>query len=151
MPTFYFWRNMINSVNVPEQTVNAQSLVLFTNDRVRTNRGNACCGGWLTHDSGSGQFTLTSNGHCSIFEIQFNANLTSTATGLVSLAIQSNGESISGTEMDYTVVTAGDYISISASTLIRVPCGGSVIVAVENISANSATVKDANIIIKKVA
>lgn len=53
--------------------------------------------------------------------------------------------------MDYTVATANTYGNVSASTLIKVPAGASVIVSVKNISLIPALVKDANIIIKKVA
>lgn len=145
-------REMINSVNVPAQTVLTQGIILFSVDKVRSNRSNACCGGWLFHDLGSGQFTLTNRGcGCDVFEIQFNTNLTADTTGALALVIQSNGEAIGGTEMDYTPTTANTYESVSASTLVKVPAGASVTISVKNISSISALVKDANIIIKKIA
>lgn len=144
---------MINSVNVPTQSVLAQGNVLFAVDRVRSNRSNACCGGWLYHDLGSGQFTLTNNScvGCSVFEIQYNMNLTATTTGALPFVIQANGEAIGGTNMDYNVAVANVYQNVSASTLVKVPAGASVTITVNNISATTATVKDANIIIKKIA
>lgn len=143
---------MINSVNVPAQTVLAQGNVLFATDRVRSRRGDACCGGWLFHDLGSGQFMLTNNGcGCDVFEIQYNMNVTSATTGELPFVIRSNGEAIGGTEMDYTVATADVYENVSASTLVKVPAGGSVTITVANISTLTALVKDANIIIKKIA
>lgn len=142
---------MINSVGAL-QTVASQGNILFSTDRVRTNRSNACCGGWLSHDLGSGQFTLTNrNCGCSVFEIQFNANLTSATVDPLSLVIQSNGEAIGGTEMDYTPATANVYQSVSASTLVKVPSGSSVTISVKNLSTVSALVKDASIIVKKIA
>lgn len=144
---------MINSVNVPAQTVITQGTALFSTDRVRSRRGDACCGGWLSHDVGSGQFILTDNAKCgcSVFEVQFNTNLTSATVGALALVLQANGEAIGGTEMDYTPAAANVYESVSASTLIKVPAGGSVTVTVKNISSSSVLLKDANIIIKKIS
>ena len=143
---------MINSISLLAQTILSQGIVLFPTDRVRSNRSNACCGGWLFHDLGSGQFTLTNKGcGCDVFEIQFNANLTSATTDALSLVIQMNGEAIGGTEMDYTPATANVYQSVSASTLVQVTSGSSVTISVKNLSIVSVLVKDANIIVKKIA
>ena len=66
---------MINSISLLAQEILTQGIVLFPTDRVRSNRSNACCGGWLFHDLGSGQFTLTNKGcGCDVFEIQFVNN-----------------------------------------------------------------------------
>ena len=143
---------MINSTGVTAQTVLTQGIVLFPTDRVRSKRGDACCGGWLAHDLGSGQFTLVNNGcGCDVFEIQFNTNLTSATVGDLALVLQANGEAIGGTEMDYTPAAANVYESVSASTLVKVAPGASVTISVKNISALSVLTKDANIIIKKIA
>lgn len=143
---------MINSTAVTAQTVATQANILFTADRVRSRRGDACCGGWLSHDLGSGLFTLVNNGcGCDVFEVQFNTNLTSATVGPLALVIQTNGESIGGTEMDYTPAAANVYESVSASTLVKVPAGGSVTITIKNISTSSVLTKDANIIIQKVA
>lgn len=143
---------MINSTAVTAQTVLTQGTVLFPTDRVRSRRGDACNGGWLSHDAGSGQFILINNGcGCDVFEVQFNTNLTSATVGALALVLQANGEAIGGTEMDYTPAVANVYESVSASTLIKVPAGASVTVTVKNISASSVLTKDANIIIQKVA
>lgn len=143
---------MISSVNVPAQTVLTQGTVLFSTDRIRSRRGDACNGGWLVHDAGSGQFTLVNNGcGCDVFEILFNTNLTSATVDPLALVIQANGEAIGGTEMDYTPAAADVYESVSASTLVKVAQGASVTITVKNISASSVLVKDANIIIQKVA
>lgn len=138
---------MINSVGVPQQSVAVNGNVLFAVDRVRTN---ACgCGGSIQHDAGSGQFVLSRPG---IYEVEFNANVSATVAGATALAIRSNGEAVGGTEMDYTVVTANTFQSVSASTLIRVPCGASKTITVGNVSPSTiALVKDANIIIKRLA
>ena len=143
---------MINAVGVPAQEVLTQGTILFSTDRVRSHRGDACNGGWLVHDAGSGQFTLVNNGcGCDVFEIQFNTNLTSATVDPLALVIQANGEAIGGTEMDYTPAAANVYESVSASTLVKVPMGASVTITVKNISTTSVLVKDGNIIIQKVA
>lgn len=138
---------MINSVNVPQQTVALNANVLFAADRVRTKSCN--CGGSIQHDTGSGQFVLSRPG---IYEVEFNANVSATVAGPTALAIRSNGEAVGGTEMDYTVVTANTFQSVSASTLICVPCGASKTITVGNVSPTAAVlVKDANIIIKRLS
>lgn len=138
---------MINAVNVTPQTIAVNGNVLFSTDRVRTNACN--CGGCIQHDTGSGLFTLTKPG---IYKVDFNANVAAGTAGAVAFAIRANGEAVGGTEMDYTVVTAGTYQSVSASTLIKVPCGASKTVSVANVSpALQALVKDANIIVRRVA
>ena len=138
---------MINSVGVAQQTVALNANVLFTTDRVRTN---ACgCGGSIQHDAGSGLFVLSRPG---IYEVEFNTNVSATVAGPTALAIRSNGEAVGGTEMDYTVVTANVFQSVSASALIRVPCGASKTITVGNVSPTAPIlIKDANIIIKRLS
>ena len=138
---------MINSVGVASTVVSAGSNVLFPTDRVRTKSCNSCCG-WLSHDTGSGLFTLTKQG---IYEIQYNADITSTDAGQASLVLEQNGEAIGGTQSIYTVATASALGNVSASTLIRVPCGASYTITLTNNSTLALNVQDANIIIKKIA
>ena len=143
--------NMFNAVNEAVQTVNQNANVLFATDRVRSNRSNACCGGWLSHDNGSGLFTLVNNNRCgcATFKIDFNANITAGSTAPLALAIKSNGEQVAGTEMDYTSATANVYESVSASTVIVVPFGASKTISIGNLNATATLVKNANIIIEK--
>lgn len=137
---------MINSVNVNIQDVLADRNIVFDTDRVRTR---ACgCGGSIEHDNGSGVFTLRKPG---IYKVDFNANVTATAAGDVTLAIQSNGETVAGTEMDYVVTVADDYQNVSASTLIVIQPYSSKTISVANISAIDVSVDDANIIITRIA
>ena len=138
---------MINSVGVASAVVSAGSNVLFPTDRVRTKSCNSCCG-WLSHDTGSGLFTLTKQG---IYEIQYNADITSTDTGQASLVLEQNGEAIGGTQSIYTVATTSALGNVSASTLICVPCGTSYTITLTNNSTLALNVQDANIIIKKIA
>lgn len=138
---------MINSVTVASQTVAANQNVLFVTDRVRTKSCSSCCG-WLSHDAGSGLFTLTKPG---VYKILYNANITSVDPGVASLVLEQNGEAIGGTQSIYTIATASALGNVSASTLVNVPCGASYTITLTNNSTLSLNVQDANIIITKIA
>ena len=142
---------MLNVIAKAEQTVAAGQNVVFTNTRVKSRRC-GCSSGWLNHIEGSGIFTITNRTNLPIaVELQFNGNVTAAAAGATVLTLKLNGEAVGGTEMDYTVVTANTYQNVSADTLIPVPAGTSLTVSVGNISTSEVLVKDANLIIKKVA
>lgn len=140
---------MIESINEAQQSVSTNANVLFANDVIRT-RSATCCG-FLEHEEGSGLFTLSKNG---IYEVLFGANITSaTANDVLGLVITSNGEELTGTQMDYTVATASVNQGVSARRLVRV-CNGSKTIAIKNNSTTNTTpllVETANIIIKKIA
>ena len=135
---------MINSINEAVQTVSTNGNVLFASDVVRT-RSATCCG-WLQHNAGSGLFELTKAG---VYEITFNANTTSATAGELSLALKSNGEQLTGTEMDTTITTANEYQNVSISRLVRVCGNASTTITVGNIGTLDTLIKNANIIIKK--
>ena len=144
---------MINSVqDTPLVLASNTANIPFSLDVVRTKSANCC--GWLNHATGSTQYQITQPG---IYEIQFNANVTSTGVGLVALGIKSNGELLSGTEMDYNVDTASTYGNVSANRLIRICCNGSTTITVGSLSVSGATatqipiIKNASLIIKKIA
>lgn len=126
--------------------------IAFSTDVVRTRSANCC--GWLNHAVGSTQYQITQPG---IYEIQFNTNVTSAAVGQVALAIKSNGEVLSGTEMDFTVATVGIFGNVSANRQIRICCNGSTTITVGSIPTVGAvatqipTIKNASFIIKKIA
>ena len=142
---------MLNVINIPAQEVAANQNIIFNNTRVKSRRC-GCQSGWLNHIEGSGLFTISNRSNQPMaVELQFNTNVTAAAAGATALALKLNGEVIGGTEMDYTVVTADVYQNVSAATLIPVPAGMSLTVSAGNISAGTVTVKDANLIIKKVA
>jgi hypothetical protein len=142
---------MLNVIAKTEQTVAANQNVIFNDTRVKSRRC-GCSSGWLNHVKGSGLFTITNRTNLPMaVEVEFNGNVTAAAAGATALVIELNGEAIGGTEMDYTVVTANTYQNVGASTLIPVPAGSSLTVSIGNISAGEVLVKDANIIIKKLA
>ena len=142
---------MLNVIAKTEQTVAANQNVIFNDTRVKSRRC-GCSSGWLNHVKGSGLFTITNRTNLPMaVEVEFNGNVTAAAAGATALVIELNGEAIGGTEMDYTVATANAYQNVGASTLIPVPAGSSLTVSIGNISAGAVLVKDANIIIKKLA
>lgn len=144
---------MINSVqDIAVTLANNNSNIIFSSDVVRTRSANCC--GWLTHALGSTQYQITAPG---IYEIQFNANVTAATVGQVALAIKSNGEVLSGTEMDATIATANVYTNVSANRQVRVCCNGNATITVgsiptvEAVATQIPTIKNASLIIKKVA
>lgn len=142
---------MLNVIAREAQQISANQNVIFTSTRVKSRRC-GCSSGWLNHIEGSGLFTITNRSNQPMaVELQFNGNITASAAGETALVLELNGEAIGGTEMDYTVVTAGVFQSVGASTLIPVPAGTSLTVSVGNISAGVVQVKDANLIIKKLS
>lgn len=146
---------MINSVQDTSLILASNtSNIAFASDVVRTRSANCVCNGWLNHATGSSQYQITEAG---IYEIQFNSNVTSATTGVVGLGIKSNGELLSGTEMDYTVATANAFNSVSANRLIRVCGNGSTTITVGSLptvngtATEVPTIKNASLIIKKLA
>ena len=143
---------MINSVQETALTLTSNTdNIPFSSDVVRTRSANCC--GFLNHSIGSTQYQITEPG---IYEIMFNANVTSATAGVVALGIKSNGELLSGTEMDYTVATANAYNSVSSNRLVRVCGNGSITITVGSLPTSGATdtqipiVKNASLIIKRI-
>ena len=95
-----------------------------------------------------------------IYEIQFNANVTSASAGNVGLAIFTDGTKLAGSEMN-TPVTVGEYTNVSTSKYIRVCGRGSVSITIRSIPSitydgtTTATqipiIKNANIVLKRYA
>lgn len=61
---------------------------------------------------------VTMRSKCSVYEVQFSANISSTATGTVQLAIALDGEPIPETTMANSIGTAGDPENASTATLV---------------------------------
>ena len=123
---------------------------------------NANCCGWLQYNEGQSDFTILGGG---LFEISFNANVTSDTAGIVALALKSStGTDVEGTEMDAEITTTGNYVNISFTKLLRICPRINTTIAVGSLPAtitgtttlvNTTTeipvIKDANFIIRKVA
>lgn len=95
------------------------SALSFTNDDVRSRKANCC--GWLQHAEGSPLYKLLDGG---LYEVSFNANVTSATAGTVAFGLYQDGILIPGTTVIAEVATAGDYYNVSFDKLIKVCCRG---------------------------
>ena len=111
---------MIQSVLEPISILTSNtSAVTFINDDVRTRSANCC--GWLQHDEGSPLYKILDGG---IYEVSFNANVSSAVAGTVALGLFQDGILIPGSTVIAEVVTAGDYYNVSFDKLIKICCRG---------------------------
>ena len=149
---------MIEAVQEQEIILVSNTDVLsFSDVDLRTNSAN-CFNGWLNYNEGSAQFNIVDGG---IYEINFGANITSSSTGVVALAIYQNGIKVNGTEMDATISTANQWENINRTKRIRVCGRGSLTISVQSVPSVNVggtptdteipTIKNANIIISKIA
>lgn len=120
---------VIQAIQEPQTTLTSNTAsVPFTIVDLRTASA-VNCRGWMNHNEGSALFSILEGG---IYEVTFNTNITSATAGQVGLALFADGTEITGTEMDATIATAGEYENIGFDKKIRVCCKGTV-----NLSINS--------------
>lgn len=105
------------------------SSVQFQNDCIRTNSCQGC-NTWLCHNQGSANYDIIKGG---IYEIDFNATVSSATAGVVAFALFNNGEQIPGTLMVETLAAAGDYANIGIDKKIRVCCSGNANISVRTV------------------
>lgn len=111
---------MIQSVNENiEVLVSNSSPISFLNDDVRTRKANCC--NWLQHNEGSPIYKILEGG---LYEVSFNANVTSATVGTVALGLFQDGILIPGSTVIAEVATAGDYYNVSFDKLIKICCRG---------------------------
>lgn len=104
------------------------SAISFTNDDVRSRKANCC--NWLQHAEGSPLYKLLDGG---LYEVSFNANVTSATAGTVALALFQDGQIVQGSTVIAEVVTPGDYYNVSFDKLIKVCCRGDVTLTVQSV------------------
>lgn len=129
---------MISAVNVAAQTVAANSPVVFGSNRI-------CTGCSARHEPGSGIVVLTKPG---IYQVSYNINTsipTGGTVGPITMALQQNGEMISGTRTIFTPAAVGTIGNQSASTLVKVYPGCCVSISLANMGTQAITAQDANI------
>ena len=107
---------------------NTASLPFSTTD-LRTRSAMNCCG-FINHNEGSALFSILDGG---VYEVTFNANITSNTAGQVALALLADGVQVSGTEMDATIAAAGEFENISFDKKIKVCCKGAVNLAITSL------------------
>lgn len=111
---------MMQSVLEPITTLTSNSATVpFSNDDVRTRSANCC--GWLQHSEGSPIYKILCGG---LYEVSFNANVTSSVAGAVALGLYQDGVLIPGTTVIAQITTTGDYQNVSFDKLIKVCCRG---------------------------
>ena len=104
------------------------SPISFVNDDIRTNSANCC--GWLQHNEGSPIYKILDGG---LYEVSFNANVTSATAGTVALGLYQDGVLIPGTTVIAEVVTAGDYYNVSFDKLIKICCRGDASLTIQSV------------------
>lgn len=104
------------------------SPVSFINDDVRTKSANCC--GWLQHTEGSPIYKILDGG---LYEVSFNANVTSATAGTVALGLFQDGILIPGSTVIAEVATAGDYYNVSFDKLIKICCRGDVTLTIQSV------------------
>lgn len=137
---------MENAIQDLPISVAPNDAITFSTDAIRTS--SATCCGWLEHEQGSSQFTITK---CGLYLITFNTNITSATAGATPLVIRANGEAITGTQMDHTVGTANVYDNVASARIIKVCGNSSKTITIANIGANAVLIKNASLIIRKLA
>lgn len=116
---------MINSTNNTVQTIQPLANVIFNGNNFRTNS----CNDGIFHNENSGIFTLTKAG---VYKVHFNANVSPTVAGPITLNIANSGESITGGQMQTAGTTVGTFENVASEVLVRVPCNASVVITVKN-------------------
>lgn len=116
--------NTVTALNANDASVQ------FQTDCIRTN---SCNGykSWLCHNQGSANYNITQGG---IYEIDFNATVSSATAGVVAFALFNNGEQIPGTLMAETVEADG-FANIGINKKIKVCCNGNANISVRAVSA----------------
>ena len=149
---------MIQALQItPEVLTSNTDNINFDIVDLRSRTANCC--GWLQYMPGGSDFTIIGGG---TFKVSFNANVTSTTAGQVALALKTGtGTDVEGTEMDAVITTAGVYSNISFTKLIRLCPRVNTTIAIGSIPAIGSvtpavvtqipTIKDANLIIEKIA
>lgn len=149
---------MIQALQItPEILTSNTDNINFDTVDVRSRTANCC--GWLQYTPGGSDFTIIGGG---TFEVSFNANVTSDTAGQIALALKSaTGTDVEGTEMDVDITTADVYTNVSFNKIIRVCPRVNTTIAIGSLPAIGGvtpavtteipTIKDANLIIKKIS
>lgn len=120
----------IQAVQEPEITLTSNTAsVPFATVDLRTRSATNCCG-FMNHNEGSALFSILEGG---LYEVTFNANVTSATAGQMALALFADGVQIIGTEMDAVIAAPGDWENISFDKKIRVCCKGTVNLAITSL------------------
>lgn len=149
---------MIQAIQVtPEILTSNTDNINFDIVDLRSRTAN--CYGWLQYIPGGSDFTIIGGG---TFKINFNANVTSETAGQIALALKTSlGSDLEGTEVDAEITTPGVYTNVSFTKILRVCPRVNTTISVGSLPAIGGvtpavvtqipTIKDANLIIEKIA
>lgn len=132
------------------QSVAANQNVLFTETPVPGN-----CS--IMHREGSGLVSLRGlcNNQCRArFKVTFSGNIavpTGQAPGAITLALAINGEAVQPTSMTVTPGAVEGYFNVASAVYLDVPKCCCQQVSVKNISTIPVNVRNANLIVERVA
>jgi len=108
--------------------------VAFQTDCIRT-RSSTCCG-WLNHSQGSPNYEVLSDGKTNaMYEINFDATVSSATAGVVAFGIYKDGVLMPGTLMAVTLDAADDYENVSMNKKFIVCCRGNADIDVRSVPA----------------
>ena len=136
-------------IAVATQTLAENQNVLFTDS--------VTCGNCsITHRDGSGIVTLrgTTNQCRARYKVTFGGNIAIPTGGTVeaiSLALAIDGEGLGSNTMIVTPAAVEEYFNVFGAMFIDVPKGCCLTVSIQNTSAQSILVQNANLIIERVA
>lgn len=120
----------LQAVQEREVTLTSNTASLpFDEVDLRTRSAMNCCG-FINHNEGSALFSILEGG---VYEVTFNANITSATAGTIALALLADGVQVPGTEMDAVIAAAGDFENISFDKKIRVCNKGTVNLAITSL------------------
>ena len=132
------------------QEVAAANNVIFTDTAVQGNSS-------IVHREGSGLVKLRGLTTCqqrARFKIFFSANIalpTGGTAGPISLAISVDGEPVATTTMTVTLAAVEEYFNVASSVYINVTSGCCSTIGVKNVSEQTISVQNANLIVERVA
>ena len=131
------------------QTVEANQNVYFTDTVIC---GNTC----ITHRDDSGLVTLRGiTQQCRArYKVSFGGNIavpTGGTVGPISLAITIDSEPVPATTMTETPAAVEQYSNVFSAVFVEVPRGCCVTISVQNTTATSINVANANLIVERVA
>ena len=131
------------------QTVAANANVLFTDTII----GGNCS---ILHRDGSGLVTLRGlTDQCRArFRVSFGGNIavpTGGTVGPISLAIAIDGEAVATTTMISTPAAVEEYQNVFSAIFLDIPRGCCSQISVQNISDEDIEIRNANLIIERVA
>lgn len=140
---------MAEYTNAAVQSVATNQNIVFSETAVN---GSKC----ITHREGSGIITLRglTNQCKAMFRITFNGNIavpTGGTAGEISIATAIDGEALPSSTAIFTPAAVNTYGNVTLDTIVSVPQGCCLTIAVKNVTAQTISVQNANIIVERVS